>query len=186
MTHTISMEATDRLEVGFGHVLPGKEEWMYGEYFPAMGPVMARHGFSTLAAFQVVASNVPDDVAPVQGSFSRWPSADHRRRFIEDPEFVAIRPTRDAALRLSDGHLFEPLSDTLEIVAGEDFAIVVAGDGVAPGDALFRVPLAKDAPTSTYAGKCMSLHRWNDACERLLAGSHDDAAVLRVRFLPPS
>ncbi len=185
MTPTITMNATDRLEIGFGHVLADKQEWMSTEYFPAMGPVMAEYGLRTLAAFRVVASNV-DDVAPVQGSLGSWPSAEHRNRLQEDPRFVAIRPTRDAALRMSDGHLFEPPSDSIELGVDEDFAVVVTTADGSPEGALFRIPLAEDSPSRAYARKFMTVHRWNDGCERLLSGSKDDATVLRVRFLPRS
>ncbi len=183
MTHTISMEATERLEIGFGRVFEEKAAWMSGEYFPTMGPVFAQHGMRTLARFQVTASNIPD-IEPVQGSFSSWPSAEHRRRLQEAPEFVAIRPMRDAALELSDGHLFEPPTDTPTIPDDEDVAVVVANGTVSAGEPLLRVRLAADSASRVYEGKFMSLYRWNDACEALLSGPNDEAAVLRVRILP--
>jgi hypothetical protein len=31
MTHNISMEETERLELGFGHVHQGEEAWMFQE-----------------------------------------------------------------------------------------------------------------------------------------------------------
>ena len=182
MTHRISMKSTDRLELGFGHVHANEEAWMYQEYFPAIGPVFADYGLRTLAPFRVVASNAPD-IAPVQGSLGSWPSAKHRIDFHVDPRFVAVQARRDAALTMSDGHLFAPVTESVELSSDEDYALIVAAHGI-PDGALFRVPLTPESKSRVHEGKHLSLHRWNEACAQLLAGSQDDALVLRVRFNP--
>lgn len=184
MRTTVTMNATDRLEIGFGAVVEGKEAWMAGEYFPVAGPIMGRHGLRTLLRFAVLGSNVAG-VPPVQGSLSAWPSADHRVRLHQDPDFAALLPARDAALDLSDGHLFAPLPDTVEVDPDGEFALVIAEDGVDAGPALFRVPFAGDSANRSYAGRHLSMHPWSEATAALLAGSPDRATVLRIR-LPPA
>lgn len=182
MTQSISMEPNERLELGFGHVHQGEEAWMYQEYFPAIRPVFADYGLRTLASFAVVASNVPD-IAPVQGSLGSWPSAKHRVDFHVDPRFAAVQQRRDAALTMSDGHLFEAMQGAVEVSSEEDYAIVVSA-GDAPEGALFETPLATDSKSQLHEGKSLSVHRWGEACDRLLAGAPDQALVLRVRFNP--
>lgn len=182
MTQTISMQPDERLELGFGHVHQGEEAWMYQEYFPAIRPVFADYGLRTLASFAVTASNVPD-IAPLQGSLGSWPSAKHRVDFHVDPRFAAVQQRRDAALTMSDGHLFEAISAAAEVSSDEDYAIVVTVRP-APEGALFETPLASDSKSLLHEGKSLSVHRWSEACDRLLAGTPDDALVLRVRFNP--
>ncbi len=177
----ISMQATDRLEIGFGRVHEGSEAWMVGEYFPKMGPVMAQHGMRTLLPFVVVTSNV-EGMSPLQGTLACWPSAQHRRDFHADPDFLAIRPQRDAALELSGGHLFESFPHAVELPVDGDYALVIAEPDVVPEQPLFQSSFAPDSPTLSYAGRSLSLHRWSDACERLLADSSTRAVVLRVRL----
>ncbi len=184
MTSTIKMQSTDRLELGFGAVFEDKKEWMYQEYFPTFGPLMAHHGLRNLVSFRVVASNA-EGVPPVQGALSSWPSAQHRRELHEDPTFAAILPTRDAAMHLSDGHLFEPLTDATLPTDG-DVAIVVGPAETVEEEALLQTALASDSASRTYEGKVLSLLRWSDGCEQLLAKSPAEALVLRVRLAPDS
>lgn len=184
MPQSIEMSPSERLEIGFGRVHEGREAWMFGEYFPAMRPLFDKHGYRVLSAFRVVASNVDD--GPVQGSLSVWPSAQARKGFQTEPEFVAIRPTRDAALTMSDAHLFVALGESVELDLEQDYALVASKTDVAAQDRVFRIAFASDSPSRTYEGGTLSLHRWNDACERLLVDAPAGTTVLKVRFLPHS
>ena len=38
MNLTVTPEAGERLEIGFGRIVPGREQWMFREYFPKIGP----------------------------------------------------------------------------------------------------------------------------------------------------
>jgi hypothetical protein len=184
MTMTLSTQPADRIELGFGRVLEGHEAWMFGEYFPQFGPVMASHGLRTLVSFAVVDSNA-DKVAPTQGSLGCWPSAGHRDALFADPVFAAVLPRRDAALQMSDGHLFEPLPTEVRFDPAGDYAIVVASDDVQLHGAVFRSPLASDSLSSEHEGRSLCLLPWTDATAALLAETPARALVLRVRLNPP-
>lgn len=84
---------------------------------------------------------------------------------------------------MSDGHLFEAFGGGVELSTDEDYAIIVASSG-RPSGALFEVPLAADSKSLEHQGKALSVHRWDEACDRLLAGPQSGALVLRVRFNP--
>ena len=184
MTPSIEMTPSERLELGFGRVHEDQEAWMYGDYFPAMRPFFDKHGYRVLSPFQVVASNV--EHGPVQGSLSAWPSAAERHGFQTEPAFVEIRPTRDAALTMSDAHLFVPPGESIALEVDVDYALIASPADVSAPDRVFRIALADDSPSRTYEGGTLSLHRWNDACERLLRDAPAGTTVLKVRFPAPT
>ena len=182
MTTELILTSDSLIEFGFGAVTPGKEEWMYGEYFPAMGPTMAKHGLAILTGFGVIATNFVGGT-PTSGSLARWPSAKKREDLHNDPVFVKIRPKRDAAMDLlSGGHLFQSLDEVIALNTDRDYAIVVAKDDGAVSDPIFVLPLASDSPEQTYAGKSLMLRPWSHADERMLNAPPTEAAVFRVRF----
>lgn len=182
MTLKITMAADERLELGVGKVTPGREGWMYGEYFPAIGPVMAEHGQRNLGPFAVIATNLDGD-APVQGSLTAWPSADARARFFDDPRFVAVHQERDDALDvLDDGHLFAPLTGEVSIDTEVEHALVVTSDDGSHTDALLRTPLTEDSANQQHAGKTLFLAPWSEAAEQLMRKSAAEATVFRIRF----
>jgi hypothetical protein len=176
------MKRGEVIEIGVGRVVAGKEAWMYGEYFPAAGPVMAEWGLRTVASFRVVATNRPG-IAPVQGSLSAWPSAQRRHGLDADPRFLALRPARDAALEvLDDSHLFQAQTLELELSTDQDYALVLAKD--VDLDALIELPFDDGSLTKRHAGRSLAVLPWGEATELLLAQPADNAEVYRVRFNP--
>ncbi|MCP4384575.1 MAG: hypothetical protein GY798_24710 [Hyphomicrobiales bacterium] len=184
MTTELVLKSDSRLEFAFGKVSPGKEAWMFAEYFPAMGPAMAEYELSQLASFAVIATNVAG-VTPVMGSFVSWPSAEKREAFHNDPRFVKIRPERDGALDLlSDGHLFQSMDEVIALNTDSDYAVIIAKDAGTVSDPIFALPLTSDSPEQAYTGKSISLRPWSEAEEQLLNSSPTEAEVFRVRFNP--
>lgn len=182
MTAQLVLTPHSRIEFGFGTVTPGKEEWMYGEYFPAMGPTMAEHGLNIMAGFGVIATNFAGGT-PKTGSLASWPSATKRAALHSDPKFLAIQPARDAAMdMLSGGHLFQSIDDVITLNTDSDYAIIVTADVSVVEDPIFVLPLTEDSPEQTYAGKSLILRPWSDADDALLGRSSEDAEVFRVRF----
>ena len=182
MTTELNLTPDSRIEFGFGTVTAGKEEWMYGEYFPAIGPTMAAHGLNILSGFNVVATNF-DGITPLTGTLASWPSAAHRAAFHSDPKFVAIEAARDAAMDiLSGGHLFQSIDDVITLRTDSDYAVVIAKDVSVVSDPIFALPLTADSAEQTYEGKSLMLRPWSDADEVLLNGTPTDAEVFRVRF----
>ena len=182
MTTELNMTGDARIEFGFGTVTAGKEEWMYGEYFPYMAPTMAEHGLSILAGFGVTASNFAEGAAQ-SGSLASWPSAANRDALRHDPRFLKIQPARDAAMDfLSGGHLFQSIDDVITLNTDADYAIIIAADPTAAADPIFALPLSADSTDQTFAGKSLMLRPWSAADEDLLAGPPADALVFRVRF----
>ena len=182
MTAQLDLNADARIEFGFGTVTPGKEDWMYGEYFPAMGPTMAKHGLNIMAGFGVIATNFAGG-SPKTGSLASWPTADNRAALHSDPNFLAIQPARDAAMDLlSGGHLFQSIDDVVTLNTDRDYAIIVTAESAAVEDPIFVLPLTEDSPEQTYAGKSLILRPWGEADEALLAGSPEIAEIFRVRF----
>jgi len=184
MSLTITMKADSRLELGVGTVIDERKEWMYNEYFPAVGPVMMEYGQQTLGSFAVLASNT-EKVSPVQGSLTSWPSAEVRVQFHKDPRFAKVHQMRDDALSVfSDSHLFHPLNNEIDLSTDNDYAIVIAEENQLNPNPIFKTALADDSPARRYSGKSISLYPWDKDTERLLEGSPEQAAVFRIRFNP--
>lgn len=182
MTAQLVLTPNARVEFGFGTVTPGKEEWMYGEYFPAMGPTMAEHGLSIMAGFGIIDTNFAGG-APKTGSLARWPSAAKRAALHADPKFLAIQPARDAAMDLlSGGHLFQSLDDVITLNTDSDYAIIVTKHVDAVENPIIALPLTEDSPDKTYAGKSLILRPWGAADADLLSRKPEEAEVFRVRF----
>ena len=184
MTTQLKMTPNARIEFGFGTVTAGKEAWMYGEYFPAMGPTMAKHGLTIMAGFAVIETNFSGGT-PKTGSLASWPSAAKRAALHSDPKFLAIQPARDAAMdMLSGGHLFQSIDDVITLNTDSDYAIIVTADTNAVTDPIFALPLSGDSPEQTYAEKSLILRPWSEANEALLTSSPTEAEIFRVRFSP--
>ncbi len=184
MTLEISMKSNARLELGIGTVAADRQEWMYGVYFPAMGPVFVEHGLQTLAAFAVLASNWElEGGQPVQGSFGAWPSAQKHQEFHQDPRFLAVQEERDAAMEVfSFGHLFEALPKTISVDPERDYAVLIVAEGIDEAESLFNRPLADDSSSHEFAGKSIMLCPWNEQAQKLLEGPASEAQVLKIRF----
>lgn len=182
MTTQLVLTPDARIEFGFGTVTSGKEEWMYGEYFPAMGPTMAKHGLDIMPGFGVIETNFAGG-SPKTGSLASWPSAENRAALHSDPTFLAIQLARDAAMdMLSGGHLFQSIDDVITLNTDCDYAIIVTADLQAVADPIFVLPLTSDSPEQTYAGRSLILRPWSDADVTLLGRSPDEVEVFRVRF----
>ncbi len=152
MTVDLNMTAGSRIEFGFGTVTPGKEAWMYGEYFPSMGPTMAKHGLTIMAVFSVIGTNY-EGSSPQSGSLASWPSAAARADLHTAPVFMDIQPARDVAMEmLSGGHLFEALDEVITLNTDSDYAFVITAKTEAVPDPIFVLPLTEDSTEQTYAG----------------------------------
>jgi hypothetical protein len=184
MTTQLNLTSGSRIEFGFGTVTAGKEAWMYGEYFPSMGPTMAKHGLSIMAGFTVRATNFAGG-APQTGSLASWPSAENRAALHSDPIFLAIEPARDAAMDLlSGGHLFQSMDELITLNTDSDYAIIISADTDAVSDPIFALPLTQDSPEQVYAGKSLMLRPWSAADDVLLKSAPTEAEVFRIRFSP--
>ncbi|MCH9687598.1 MAG: hypothetical protein K0V04_39575 [Deltaproteobacteria bacterium] len=172
-----------RVELGLGKVVPGKEAWMFGEYFPRVMAAFAEHQQGRLAGFQVSASNT-QGVTPSMGSLNTWPSVETFARLLADPRFTELKPERDAALELlDDRHLLVPVQQEVVVDTENDYALVLSSS--ARNSALFSTPIADDSINRERVGSFLSLHRWSGETEALLSGDPNDAIVYRIRFDAP-
>ncbi|MBL4633014.1 MAG: hypothetical protein JKY56_04035 [Kofleriaceae bacterium] len=180
----MTLQADRRLEWAVGKVADDKAAWMYGEYFAEIGPVLAEYDNQQAASFAVVATNVKG-VQPTAGVFSTWPSAEARVGFHEDPRFTKVQPARDAAMEMfSFGNSIESMDEVITLNTDSDYAVIIAKSYPLSAAPIFRLPLSKDSPEQTYAGKSFSLLPWNAEVEQLMTSSADGVEVYRVRFNP--
>ena len=179
MTTELILKSDADLEFAVGKVTAGKEAWMYGEYFPAVAPMMAEYGYNQLANFAILATNTKG-VIPDSGVFSSWPSVEQRAGWHNDP-----LPERDSAMDvLLGGNLFQSMDEVITVNTDSDYAVIIAKGNPLDSDPIFDLPLTSDSPRQSYAGKSITLRPWSDAAERLLSNASDGVEVYRIRFNP--
>jgi hypothetical protein len=183
MSTELTLKSDSRLEFAYGRVLPGREKWMVEEYFGTVGPKLVEHGFERLVGAQVLDTNV-EGLEPVMAVFCAWPTAANRAAFQKEPIFVGMKTERDEGLEMSDGHLFEPIDETIVLNTENDYAVVIADEQNAPSEPIFSLPLSGDSPETDYDGKSIVLLPWGEAAEELLNCDPSRATVFRLRFEP--
>lgn len=180
MTVQLTLKSDHVLEFAFGKVTPGKEAWMFGEYFPKASPIFADYGNMRLGGFAILATNF-DGVTPDSGAWTAWPSAKHRADLHVDARFAPMIPERDAAMDLlSDGHLFETMDEVITLNSDQDYAVILTAQATVE-DPIFALALRSDSAAQSYQGHSLYLRPWTKRDEALMAGDPAEALVFRIR-----
>ena len=184
MNTVLKLTDDTKLEFAFGKITEGKEQQVFADYFPLVGPVFAEYGLQTLATFAILASNV-EGVKPTQGSVTQWPEVRGYERLIGDERFTKHRPIRDDAMDLlSDGHIFETTDNDIEINSVEEYGFIVSSEVPADVNSLVQLDLAEDSFNQEYSNKSLALFPWGSHAERLLEKNQKDLTILKVKFNP--
>jgi hypothetical protein len=156
------------LEFSLAKIVDGKQEQLFSEYFPNVGPVVAEYGGSNAGGVSVVASNVAEE--PQMGAMFLWPSAQAYHDLHKDARFQKLKPVRDEAFSyLSNGHFFDAASGEIELESNTDYLIAVT-DAELPGiTPLLDAPLASESPNQSHAGRRLVIAEWNTAAEQVSA-----------------
>lgn len=183
MTLDLTFTADRRLEWAIGKVSADKMQWMYQDYFGAVGPVMAEYGMQNLCGFEVRDASV-SGVKPTSGALTTWPSAAARADLHNDSRFTPWIPDRDAAFEVfNDGYFVESLEQVLTLNTDQDYAVVIAETPQLEA-AIFDLSVSADSPNQDLAGKSLALYPWSDASAALLAAAEEGVEVYRIRFNP--
>jgi len=186
MTLQLTFKSNLKLEFAFGKIAQGKEMQLYGEYFPAIAPLIADYSNQQVGTFSVISSN-SQGTAPEMGALTQWSSLQSYLGFYQDPRFTKVKPLRDDSLNLlSDGHFFKSQDKVIEINTDADYAIVVTKNEHIDLAALLTLPLENESPQQHYSGKSLTLALWNENTDKLLQVSALEAEVFRVRFNQPT
>ncbi|MGH1344265.1 MAG: hypothetical protein ACRBN8_22090 [Nannocystales bacterium] len=171
----ISLSQGQRLELAVARLIEGREDQLFGKYFPTVGPVLSRYDARPAGSFTVVSSEGLEE--PGFGALFIWPSSATFAQFHQDPEFRALAPLRDEALSLlSNGHFFAAKDLAVE-VPDEDLALQLVDVGTEIPGTLLSLRAADDSPNDRYAGKALVLCTWSDA-----ATAAKSVASCRIRF----
>lgn len=181
MTMELALNSNSKIEFGFGKLVPGKEQQVFAEYFPAVRPAMAEYGLQPLRPFAILATN-HSGPTPVQGSFTQASSIENYQALHNDPRFLAVKDVRDDGMEFLDGgSFFQATDDVVPLSAEQDYAVVIANGNPLAEEPLLQLAADDNSPNDQYAGMALKLHLWSEAAEQLLAGS--EAIVFRVRFM---
>ena len=104
----IEFKAGTVIELSFATIIAGKEEQLFGKYFPRVTPVVSDLGGQPLGSYAVTESSSKLD-DPEMGALFQWGSIDDFNKLHKEPRFLEIKHIRDEALQsFSNGH-FLPL-----------------------------------------------------------------------------
>lgn len=157
-----------RLEFALARIVDGKQEQLFSEYFPNVGPVVGEYGGSNAGGVSIVTSNIVEE--PQMGAMFLWPSAQAYHDLHKDARFVKLKPVRDEAFSyFSNGHFFDAPAAEIELHNEMDYLIAIT-DADLPGvTPLLDAPLTSDSPNQSHAGCRLIIAEWNDAAEQASA-----------------
>jgi len=186
MTLQLTLDSKFKLEFAFGKITQGKEMQLYGEYFPAITPLIADYANQQVGTFSVIASNILG-ITPEMGAFTHWSSLESHQGFYSDSRFTKVKPLRDDSLDLlSDGHFFKSLDKVVDIDINADYAVVISKDCAVDLTVLLTLQLDSESPEQNYIGKTLTLVLWNENADELLKIETSEAEVFRIRFNKPT
>lgn len=186
MTLQLTFNSELKLEFAFGKVTPGKEMQLYGEYFPAITPLIGDYASQQVGTFVVISTN-NQGITPEMGAFTQWPSLESRKGFYSDPRFIKVKPLLEDSLDLlSDNHFFKSQDRVIEINTDADYAVVISKNAPVDLTTLLTLPLEEESPQQTYSGKSLTLTLWNENTEKLLQTLATESEVFRIRFNKPT
>ena len=150
MTLQLTIDSKLKLEFAFGKITQGKEMQLYGEYFPAIMPIIADYANQQVGTFAVIAANI-QGITPEMGAFTHWSSLESHQGFYSDSRFTKVKALRDDSLDfLSDGHFFKSLDKVIDIDTDADYAVVISKDCVIDLTALLTLPLDSESHEQNY------------------------------------
>ncbi|MCJ8312494.1 MAG: hypothetical protein HRU38_09675 [Saccharospirillaceae bacterium] len=186
MTLQLTLQSNFKFEFAFGKIAQGKEMQLFGEYFPAIAPLIAEYGNQQVGTFAIIASNIKGS-APEMGAFTHWVSEEKYKAFYSDPRFIKVKTLRDDSLDLfSEGHFFNSSDHSFEVSTELDYAVVISKAELIGLTPMFNLQLENDSPKQTYIGQSITLSLWDDHADKLLAASLADTEVFRIRFNAPT
>ncbi len=124
---TISFKAGTIIEISFARIKEGKEQQLFGQYFPKVMPILNDLGGQSLGSFSVTESLSELD-EPQMSALFQWPSLEAFEALHTDPRFLEIKSIRDDALMfLSNGHFFTVKKDTeVTFIEGHLYALTTS------------------------------------------------------------
>jgi len=186
MTLQLTIDSKLKLEFAFGKITQGKEMQLYGEYFPAIAPLIADYANQQVGTFSVISSNI-QGTKPEMGAFTHWSSLDAHQGFYSDSRFTKVKPLRDDSLDLlSDGHFFKSLDKVIDIDTDADYAVIISKDYPVDITDLLTLSLDNESPKKSYLGRYLTLALWNESTDELLKNESTEAEVFRIRFNQPT
>ena len=166
---TINFETGKAIEVAFATITKGKENQIFGEYFPKVGPIVQKYDGAPLGSIAIegVHSNIG---TPQMGALFQWKSPADFQNLNKDPEFLEVKPIRDNAMDFfTNGHFFKTeTSQPVDFEEGQHYALIAEwteGSWKPNGgqSALVSLTPISDDPDQEFAPSKLHICAWDDA-----------------------
>ena len=128
---TIDLTPGTVIEVAYASIKQGKQQELFGEYFPRVTPIVAEYGGKSLGMFQVRRTLAGKNQPQIIGLF-QWPSVEAFLALHQDPRFLKIRPIRDGAFAQFDNGNFYVVDQPTSITFDEGHAYDIWGGWLQP------------------------------------------------------
>jgi uncharacterized protein (DUF1330 family) len=127
---SVTFRTGTAIELSFASIISGKEQQLFGEYFPKVTPIVGEMGGKPLGSISI-SQSAASLGKPQMSAFFQWPNTEAFKKLHADPRFQDIMSLRDEALDLfSNGHFFAVDNDTeVRFDRGETYGLLAENDG---------------------------------------------------------
>lgn len=122
---SIEFKAGTVIELSLATVIEGKEQQLFGEYFPQVMPIVSELEGKPLGSFSIEGA-VSKFGQPKMGALFQWPNMDGFRKLHNDERFLAIKHIRDETLEFfTNAHFFNVEKDSqVTFEQGQSYALI--------------------------------------------------------------
>jgi hypothetical protein len=165
------------IELSFATVIAGKEDQLFGDYFPKVTPIVGELGGQPLGSYVVTnsSSRLGD---PKMGAIFQWGSINAFNKLHKEPRFLEIKHIRDNALQsLSNGHFFTVNEDTAVVFdEGQSYALIAQmdDDGCGVSSPLVEMTPASGEDKKDYSPVKIQIVQWDECCDKILQEGSSD------------
>jgi hypothetical protein len=182
----VDFKAGTVIELSFATIIEGKENQLFGEYFPKVIPIVGDLGGQALGSYVVTRSSSQLD-DPKLGAFFQWDNIAAFKKLHNEPRFLAIKHLRDSALKSFTNGLFYIVAQDTRVTfeEGESYALIAHLEEC---DSYMSSPLldltpAPDANKNTYSPVRIQVSKWNEYSDKILQKSK--AEIFKFIFNTP-
>lgn len=173
----VDFKAGTVIELSFATIIEGKENQLFGEYFPKVLPIVGDLGGQALGSY-VVTSSSSKLGDPKMGAFFQWDNITAFKKLHNEPRFLKIKHLRDSALKSFTNGLFYIVAQDTRVTfeEGESYALIAHLEECecCMSSSLLNLMPAPEANKNTYSPVRIQILKWNECCDNILQESKAD------------
>jgi len=188
MSLKMSFTEGSAIEIAFATVKTGKEDQLFGSYFPKVTPIVQELGGQPMGSFMVERSSSKIG-NPKMGSFFNWPSVETFKQLHNSPGFLEIVGIRDDALDFFVNGNFFAVDQNTDVAFSNDKSYALVSFLDAAEESLTKnalLELKPMTPEQSYAPGKIALLEWDEAVSAQLNAKTEGIEIFKIKLNMPS